>query len=165
MPKGFCRVCRRGIYIKPSHIQRGWGKYCSKICQSKAQLKGNFVCCGICNKKVWRTPGDFRHSKSGKIFCSKSCSAVWRNKTVLAGPNHVNWKHGESSYRRILLNFGRVKKCGICGITDIRILAVHHIDSNRKNNQLNNLTWLCHNCHHLVHHHKKEREKFMETLV
>ncbi|MBI4281264.1 HNH endonuclease [Candidatus Uhrbacteria bacterium] len=32
-----------------------------------------------------------------------------------------------------------------------RVLLVHHIDENRKNNVLSNLVWLCRNCHFLVH--------------
>ncbi|MHA1267983.1 MAG: HNH endonuclease [Candidatus Helarchaeota archaeon] len=39
----------------------------------------------------------------------------------------------------------------MCGIVDDRVLAVHHIDSNRRNNSPGNLTWLRRNCHYLVH--------------
>lgn len=51
------------------------------------------------------------------------------------------------------------KICTLCKTEDSRILAVHHIDKNRRNNDLKNLIWLCHNCHFLVHHYDVEREK------
>lgn len=52
------------------------------------------------------------------------------------------------------------KICRLCKTKDIRVLAVHHIDKNRKNNKISNLAWLCHNCHLLVHHYDAERNKF-----
>jgi 5-methylcytosine-specific restriction endonuclease McrA len=53
----------------------------------------------------------------------------------------------------------------LCGEGDIRMLAVHHIDQDRKNYKVENLVWLCHNCHHLVHHYEVERRRLMEALV
>jgi 5-methylcytosine-specific restriction endonuclease McrA len=44
--------------------------------------------------------------------------------------------------------------CLVCGYDEHpSILEVHHIDKNRKNNELSNLTVLCPNCHSLVHRH------------
>jgi len=43
-----------------------------------------------------------------------------------------------------------------------KVIIVHHIDKNRKNNKLSNLAWLCRNCHFLVHHHEEENLKFLE---
>lgn len=84
---------------------------------------------------------------------------------MYTGPNHPNWKGGRSTYRDNLIKSKISKICKLCKIKDCRILAVHHIDRNRKNNKMGNLTWLCHNCHFLVHHFKEEKEKFMEVLV
>ena len=163
MPIGSCQICRKKIYIKPSHVRRGWGKYCSKKCQAESQRTGKVLPCGVCGKKVWRGLSEIKHSRSGKVFCSKSCSAVWRNKTVLAGEHHVNWKTGIYAYRNILGRTGQKTKCIICGLTDKRILIVHHKDKNRQNNKSENLCWLCWNCHYLVHHYPKEYS--MEALV
>lgn len=41
--------------------------------------------------------------------------------------------------------------CTRCGISDERILLKHHIDRNRKNNDIKNLQTLCYNCHKLAH--------------
>ena len=35
----------------------------------------------------------------------------------------------------------------------------------RKNNSVSNLIWLCHNCHHLVHHYKNETKNFMVPVA
>ena len=50
--------------------------------------------------------------------------------------------------------YGKMEMCGICKISDKRVLVVHHVDSNRKNNTFKNLMWLCRNCHCLVHFDK-----------
>lgn len=41
-------------------------------------------------------------------------------------------------------------KCNICGF--VYLVDIHHIDFNKKNNELTNLVCLCPNCHMLIHH-------------
>jgi 5-methylcytosine-specific restriction endonuclease McrA len=53
------------------------------------------------------------------------------------------------------------KECNRCNDNDQRILAVHHIDKNRSNNELSNLMWLCHNCHFLIHNFPDETKNFI----
>lgn len=62
------------------------------------------------------------------------------------------------------IKLGLIKsKCAKCGYTDIQALQVHHIDRNRKNNNLDNLQVLCCNCHRLEHYeemlHLKKKYK------
>jgi 5-methylcytosine-specific restriction endonuclease McrA len=64
-----------------------------------------------------------------------------------------------------MLRSGPEPVCRHCGLTDARVLSVHHLDSNRSNNRLDNLIWLCHNCHYLIHHHDDEREALMAGLA
>lgn len=97
-------------------------------------------------------PKFIKKSKSGKFFCNKSCQTIWRNK-YFSGSKHPMWKGGIHSYRTAIKRFGKKTQCKLCNIKDIRLLAVHHLDKNRKNNKKENLIWLCHNCHHLVHRH------------
>lgn len=146
-----CRVCGKKILIKKYHAKKGWGKYCSKKCQAKTQFNGKWLECGYCGKRIYRTPRDFKKSKSKKFFCSIRCHCSWENKNRRCGENAPNWISGQSVYRRLLKRYGKTEKCNICGITDSRVLVVHHIDSNRKNNKLGNLEWLCRNCHCVVH--------------
>lgn len=159
MPNGHCLICKKEFYVKPTHQRKGWGKYCSIGCRTRSQLKGAQVNCFICKKHIYRSQKDLRNSKSGKYFCSKSCQTDWRNRILYSGKNHSNWRYGESAYRRILKATGKIQICNLCGTDDIRVLAVHHKDKNRKNNDVMNLVWLCHNCHYLVHHYSDEQEK------
>jgi len=146
-----CKVCGKVIWVKNSHAKIGWGKYCSKKCQVKAQIRGKWLECDYCGKKVWRTPRDFRKSKSGRFFCSIACHCSWENKNIRCGENAPNWISGRSVYRKLLRRYGKPEKCSVCGIKDSRVLVVHHRDSNRKNNKSDNLEWLCRNCHCIVH--------------
>lgn len=163
MPHVECKICSSSFYAKPRHLKIGWGKYCSSKCQYIGQRTGMYFPCAICTKKIWRTPRETKHSVSQKYFCGKHCQTVWRNK-FYSGVKHPFWKTGIKAYRQILLRSGTPMECKFCDLKDKRILAVHHIDKNRNNNDLTNLTWLCHNCHFLIHHNKEEMEKLMRLL-
>ena len=165
MPQVKCRICEVEFYAKPSWLRRGVGKYCSAKCQHEGQKKGKVVNCFICNKEVYKSLKNLKVSKSKKYFCTKSCQTIWRNTIVFVGSRHSNWKGGENTYRRLILRSGVSQLCRLCKTNDKRVLAVHHVDKNRKNNNLDNLIWLCHNCHFLIHHDIVEMKKLMEILV
>jgi len=167
MPTVRCKICKKSFYAKPHWLKLGWGKYCSESCQREGQKNGKIVKCYICDKDTYKTERDLRRSKSKKYFCSKSCQTIWRNTIVFVGPNHANWRGGNSSeiYRNILRRTGKKEQCILCRTPDKRVLAAHHVDHNHGNNDPKNLTWLCHNCHFLVHHYKDQHQKLMETLV
>lgn len=164
MVNAICIICDDKFYAKPSHKAKGWGKYCSKECQYSGQRTGTTVTCTVCDKDSYKNKNSMTRSKSGKYFCSKSCQTVWRN-SQYRGAKHLNWKTGKASYRANLLRTGRQQVCERCKITDKRLLAVHHIDRNRDNNNLSNLMWLCHNCHYLVHHDKTEAVGFVVPVA
>ena len=159
-----CRICGTKFYAKPSHLLLGWGRFCSRKCQAKSQLKGQFVSCFVCSKRVWKMPKDFKNSKSGNFFCSKNCQTIWRNK-LYSGEKHSFWAGGKTVYRDILIRNNIKKACKRCGIDDERILMVHHLDGYRGNNNVSNLAWLCCNCHFLIHQSKREMKKIMGILV
>ena len=161
MPKIACTICSMSFYAKPSHIAKGWGKYCSKKCQYAGARRGAVVSCYRCSKEIYRSAKEQIRSQSGHYFCSKSCQTVWRNSQVFIGEKHGNWTTGEASYRQRLLRSSTPTVCQKCHSTDTRVLAVHHKDKNRSNNTLSNLLWLCHNCHYLVHHYPKEAAGFL----
>ena len=151
MPNQRCKICGKGFYTKPFHAKKGWGKFCSIKCRTKGQIKGKWVNCDYCGKRVWRTPKDFRRSKRKKFFCSVGCHCSWENKNVRFGVNASNWVAGVTVYRALLKRSGIIQKCRRCGIIDKRVLAVHHKDGNRRNNKIENLEWLCRNCHCIIH--------------
>jgi hypothetical protein len=138
--------------------------YCSAACSYKGRRKGKVVHCHTCNAEVYKIQKALKQSKSGKFFCSKSCQAKWRNQEFI-GSKHSNWKTGRSAYRSVLGRNGVPKICTLCATNDGRVLAVHHIDRDRLNNELSNLAWLCHNCHFLVHHDNVEKQRFEEIIT
>lgn len=159
-----CLVCGNDFKTKPFFVERGDGKYCSRECHHKGLKKGKQVMCAICGTETYKTLKALTRSKSNKFFCGKSCQAKWRNVEFI-GVKHANWKEGKYAYRSVLGRHNVPKVCSLCKTTDSRVLAVHHIDKNRTNNDVKNLAWLCSNCHFLVHHYEKEKKKFMEALV
>ena len=152
MPNVHCRFCKTKFSVRPYFVKVGWGKYCSLKCKNAAQREGKSVTCFTCRKAVYRSRADLSKSKSEKYFCNKSCQTIWRNSQYV-GSKHLNWKGGFSSYayRNLLKRTSKREVCGSCGITDKRVLVVHHKDRNHRNNKVNNLVWLCHNCH-ILHH-------------
>lgn len=152
------------VAAKQSWINYGHALYCSRLCQNQARRKGKMVSCFVCSKEAYRSPRQLKRSKSDKFFCGKSCQTLWRNQ-LYKGQDHVNWKGGASvDYRQILKGHCQ-PVCSVCHVKDERVLCVHHIDQNRKNNTLANLVWLCYNCHHLVHNHGLEVKNNMVAMV
>ena len=84
---------------------------------------------------------------------------------VYTGERHPNWTGGESAYRDIMIRHNIPRFCKLCQTKDERILIVHHLDRNRRNNEIANLVWLCHNCHFLVHHYEGEKSKIMVPIA
>ena len=60
--------------------------------------------------------------------------------------NNPNWK--ENSYRTTCFHFHK-KECIVCG--ENKIVEVHHLDENNKNNSPNNLIPLCPTHHKYLH--------------
>lgn len=101
----------------------------------------NKVCLG-CNMP-FSVRGEKRKSQT---TCSYSCAS----KVYRSGSRHPNYTDGSSNYRIKALQYYE-NKCCKCGYSNIDALEVHHIDKNRKNNEISNLEILCANCHVLTH--------------
>ncbi len=151
----YCKYCGKDFKRKASQIKRAKEHFCSTFCQHESRKSGEAKKCFVCNRGTYRQRKFLKQSQSGKFFCSKKCSLKWQN-TEFVGEKHPNWVNGEYSYRALLKKAKIVQECSLCGKDDQRILVVHHVDKNRQNNIKGNLTWLCHNCHHLVHHYVKK---------
>lgn len=132
------------------NLKKGFNLCCSKECGYKIRNKNISKLCDNCGIIITKSPSEFKKTKSGNHFCSKSCAVTLNNKLYKTGNNHPNYKLGKGSYRNYKLN-NSCKKCENCGIQDIRVLQVHHIDKDRNNNELNNLKLLCANCHLIEH--------------
>jgi hypothetical protein len=147
-----CRTCLKSFYAKPSWLKRGFGIYCSRKCSDVGRRKGSLVKCTVCSKQIYKSLRDLNRSKSKNYFCSHVCNLNWLNPQQREA-GHGNWKNGEFAYKNILLRKGGVPSCLLCAKDNTKILVAHHVDWNRKNNAISNLTWLCYNCHFLVHHY------------
>ena len=154
MPIVSCDLCGNSFYKKPSQIKGGIHNYCSSLCSHNARKSGAIINCYLCGKEVYKQHKAITKSKSKKNFCSRTCTLKWHN-FEFKEENHGNWRGGEASYKKILKRSDIKVQCLLCNSIDQRILCVHHIDKNRKNNSIKNLSWLCRNCHHLVHNYKE----------
>jgi 5-methylcytosine-specific restriction endonuclease McrA len=163
MVKVKCKKCRKTFYVKPCFIKLGFGKFCSRKCHFN-NTSGVFLKCNTCGHEIYRMQSKIKRSKSGKFFCNKSCQTKWRN-VEFSGKKHLGWKDGKSMYRVIIEKSGTQVVCKLCGEKDKRVLAVHHIDKDRKNNKIENLVWLCFNCHSLVHYDRLEEERLLKEMV
>lgn len=125
--------------------------YCSKACslqhQREFQRNGTVEGCYNCGKPVYRSKEKLERSKSGRRFCCNKCASISLGKEM-RGANHPSYIDGQGKYREIAYEkWGTA--CVICGYD--RVINVHHIDKNRKNNDISNLIVLCPNHHAEAH--------------
>lgn len=66
MPTVPCQQCGKMFYVRPSHLNLGSGKYCSKECAAKGRIKKPEPC-PCCGKLFVKRPK--------QIYCSRSCAA------------------------------------------------------------------------------------------
>lgn len=149
--------------MKLSWLKRGVGKFCSIDCYTQARKTGRIINCFVCGKKAYKPLKELNRSKYKKFFCSKKCSTPWRN-SLYIGKKHPNWKYGEFSYKDVMNRSGTPQICKLCATKNKKVIIVHHIDKNRRNNNSSNLTWLCRNCHFLVHHYDGENKKLLKKV-
>lgn len=106
--------------------------------------------CATCGKEIHKAPAIIKRSKTGNVYCSRSCSNSKNNTLFKSGENHPNYTTGKGSYRNRKLKESEAK-CEECGFDNILALEVHHKDGDRKNNHIDNLELLCCNCHTIKH--------------
>jgi transposase len=94
-------------------------------------------------------------------------------KAEVTRPNYKKKKDlyeaaGRSTIRRELIKFrgGKCEECGLATWRDQPIpLQVHHIDGNKKNNDLKNLVVLCRNCHGLTKNFGNRKRELLEKAT
>ena len=110
--------------------------------------------CGNCYIPIYKPPSAIKYSKSGKVFCGRSCSQKLHNKSRI-GDLHPLWNNtSPHNYRiRAIRHYGAICSNANCPLQQAGIkiqqdlLDVDHIDSNRSNNCIENLQVLCVYCH------------------
>lgn len=129
-----CKVCCYEWEMSPGAIMPSNTKQYSF--QGCPECKYETIKCDYCGKTIKRLKSDIKETFN---YCSRECGN--RHKNNLAK------KNDSTAYRRNAFEFYE-NKCAICGYDScLDILEVHHIDENRKNNQLENLIILCPICH------------------
>lgn len=150
MKKVNCVICNKEFEIElkryNAKLKENSQFYCSADCRSH---KNSELCiCATCGKEIWKTKSEIKRSKSGRVYCSRHCATISNNTLYKSGENHPSYKG--TDYRQKALQHYDLK-CICCGYDeDTRILEVHHIDENHKNNDLSNLCILCPNCHRKI---------------
>jgi hypothetical protein len=145
-PNTSCFICKKSIYKRPSQIEESGGKiFCSAACYGISCRKEIF--CTVCLKPIL--------SGLNKKTCSRVCSNVYRTgiKYKIGRPSKDKVKSHQALMTRLLEVRG--KKCERCDYDKFEILQIHHVDRNRKNNDLTNLRLICPNCHFEEHYLEK----------
>lgn len=143
-----CQYCHKefDVPFSETYRRKAGVKYCSLTCYHAARW-GHTGKCAVCGK-----PADTK-------YCSDECRKNYWNKG--------DWKRRYKAgfwKKKIMLIEELGGKCSQCGIPDIRVLDIHHIDASKKltpkkrqynqHNRLKdwsankgNIIILCANCH------------------
>jgi hypothetical protein len=127
-----CKTCNKK-FIKNVLSTRS-DAYCSLACIQRYP-------CQLCGKII---TGRVSFQSRKKRYCTKAC-ASFVNRTL-----NSKMRYMPNGFARSIRKHGKIM-CDICGIDDVQVLCVHHIDGNRLNNSMDNLQTLCCNCHHRIH--------------
>jgi len=102
----------------------------------------------VWNKGLTKETSEIIKKYSEKLTGMKKPDLALRYK----GKGNPHYKNGIITGKRMILEIHRV--CEECNSE--KNLEVHHIDENRKHNEIENLKLLCKSCHSKVHRGNKE---------
>lgn len=150
-PNCKCESCKKDFYKKPCNIKKSKRHFCCLKCFSENSKEGEVHSCANCGKDVYRKKSQVERSLSGNVFCSKKCSTTINNSIYKSGKDSPNRRDDSpSTYRkRALEDHGESCNNDDCPFNEVpvKMLDVHHIDSDRSNNHISNLEVLCVWCH------------------
>lgn len=140
-----CDICNSDFLKRTDWLAEK--NYCSRKCSGVSQQTTIDLTCDMCAKVYTTKPSVLKKSKSGLTFCSRNCKDKAQS---LAGgftalqPDHYGTSTGQQRYRAIAYAVFP-KKCMACSHFDEypELMQVHHIDSDRTNNDISNLAVLC----------------------
>lgn len=136
-----CNFCKKDFISKKSHTLKQ--SFCSRHCARKSFAKGEYVNCLNCLKSFYLPAHRLKETKTRGKYCSNLCRlSYWEKKSLV---RQAPGQYRENAWKAY------EKKCYDCGLTDKRILVIHHIDGNRQNGKITNLIPVCHNCHCIRH--------------
>lgn len=146
--------CGKEFYIQPSRVGRK--KYCCKACFYKYRSRPSGLTYNIVNENEgWFDKGQ-KPWNAGTRGVVKANSGSIKKEERRSPETEFKYVNG-NGYRHLLKKGILSQKCVICGKTNLKRLQVHHIDGNRKNNDIKNLVVVC-RPDHLWLHGRKERQ-------
>lgn len=173
-----CLQCDKEFQFmaSPSRVSAGWGKFCSRSCNTTHRLSNGFK---PSNALIGKKPHNYAECKHtckscGVIFiqppsdvanyCSNECK--YRNTSErMTDENSHQWKGDKVSYgalhQWVRRKLGTPKKCAVCGISgDVGKKRSYHW-ANVSGDYKRDLTdWqrLCVPCHSKFDHSRKEKQ-------
>jgi len=139
-----CNDCGHVWNVKPHNVMylgQGINKHhCPNCYENKILTPIIKLKCDYCGKYFTRRKSNIE--ETDYHYCSRKCGNIHKNilrvKDVIKDYRYTAFQVYEH-------------KCACCGYEeDERILEVHHIDSDRNNNNIENLIILCPNCHRKI---------------
>jgi hypothetical protein len=70
---------KKKYYLHELKSNKGEIRFCNKKCDYESKVKKIIFNCAECKKEVLKRPKEQLKSKSGNVFCSKSCAASYNN--------------------------------------------------------------------------------------
>jgi len=137
--KGICSNCKKEKEVSSSGISKGLCHYCYK----KLIWKPKKIICKRCGREL---------PMQAKGLCKGCYTSVF----------HINNIKAHNAKKEHNLDFDSYKqltaKCVICGFE--KIVELHHLDLNHKNNSRENLIGVCPNHHKMIHNRDYRKEVF-----
>lgn len=160
-----CLECGQEFEALEAEIKRGYGKFHNKECfysYSKKNRKDSLIkepncICAFCSNPIYKAPSKIKNSKSGLLFCNRKCKELAQKQKIgfeSILPPHYHTASIINYRNKAFENLPLV--CNKCGYNKYpQVLQIHHIDRNRKNNDINNLLVVCPTCHMEIHYETK----------
>ena len=90
-----CDYCHK-LFIRSKDYKVFEKSYCSRNCMYKAHDKRKYINCGFCNTVFLTEDKNIRKSKSGFVFCTRSCAAKYNNQfKIKSNRSKIEIKFGE----------------------------------------------------------------------
>ncbi len=173
-----CFICHNLFYAKLSRVKRTKIMCCSLECRNKyyktltgkkafGYIDGKTLrkyYCIDCNRKI---------SLTSALYGSCKCNSCEKTEFYQNPENTTNWQGGKSfeeygagfdNALKEQVRFRDKYKCRECGCSQVengKQLDCHHIDYNKKNNDINNLTALCIKCHRKTNYNRKYWQNYL----
>ncbi len=134
-----CKNCQKEKEV----YQSGKSEGLCHVCYKKLIWKPKLVKCVRCERML---------PNRAKGFCVGCYNSTFHLDKVKVHNAKRAHNIEPELYRKI------IEKCMVCGFD--KIVEIHHLDHNHRNNSIDNLTGLCPNHHKLLHSKKYQQEIF-----